>query len=119
MVGELPAAVVVWRTSENREHDLVRRKTDPQAEAEIAIVRRENVAPAVEGHRGAGLQRLVALAAQGEGNFTLPVELKAAVIELPLQQHVAEHGPQLLVGQTVPLFDLRSLIQIHGFAPSA
>ena len=58
---------------------------------------------AIERHRGAGLQRFVTLAAERERHFPLAIELKAAVVELALQQHVAEHRAQLLVAQTMSL----------------
>ena len=57
--------------------------------------------PAIEGHRRAGLQRFVTLAAERERHLALAIELKAAVVELTLQQHVAENRAQLLVAQTV------------------
>ncbi len=99
MVGKLAPAVVVGRAREKREQDLVGREADPDGKAEIAVVRGENVFAARERHRRAGLQRFVPFTAERERNFALTIELEAAVVELPLQQHVAEDLPQLLVGQ--------------------
>ena len=75
---------------------------DPEHEPQVAIVRHEDVAAAHERHRGAGLQRFVALAAQRERNLALTVQLEAAVVELPLQQHVPEHRDELLVASARP-----------------
>src|SRR5579863_3234467 len=101
MIRELPAAVVILGSREDGEHDLVRREADAETQTEVAIVGRQNVPAAVEGHRGAGLKRLVAFAAERERNLTLAVELKAAIVELALQEHVAEDPSQLLVIQPV------------------
>ncbi len=108
MVRKLTAAVVVFGARKDRKHDLVGREPDPQAEAEIAIIGRENIGTAIEGHRRAGLQGFVPFAAEGKGNLTLTVELKTAIVELALQQHVAEDVAQLLVAQTVTLETARS-----------
>src|SRR5580692_9839887 len=104
MIRELAAAVMVDRASENREHDFVRRKSDSQAKPQVAIIGRQDVAAAIEGHRGAGLQSLMTFAAESERNFSLAIELKAAIVELTLQQHVAKHVAQLLIGQTVIVY---------------
>ncbi len=103
MIRKLTSAVVIGGAREDREQDLVGRQPDAEAETEIAIVGRENVLTAIEGHRRAGLQRFVALAAERERNLALAVELKAAIVELALQQHVAKDRTQLLVAESVAL----------------
>jgi hypothetical protein len=59
-------------------------------------------------HHCAALEITVPLAAEGKGNLALTVELKTAIVELALQQHVAEDVAQLLVAQTVTLEAARS-----------
>ena len=103
VVGKLAAAVVVGGAREDREHDLVRRKADAERESEIAVVRRENIFAALEGHGCTGLQRFVSLAAQRERHLTLPIELEAAIIELSLQEHIAKHLPQLVVAESATI----------------
>ena len=100
VVGELPPHRTIGLASEQRREDLERAHPDAQRQPEIAIVRDEHVLPATEGRRRAGLDRFVAFGAQRERDLPLAVELKAAVVELALQQHVAEHRDELFVAQT-------------------
>ncbi len=94
---------MIGGAGEDREQYLVGGQADAEAEAEVAIVWREDVLAAIEGHRGSRLQGFMALAAERERHFPLAVELKAAIIQLTLQQHVAKNRTQLLVAESVPL----------------
>ena len=69
---------------------------DSKRESEIAIVRDEDVLAALEGHRGAGLDRFVPFARRRERNLSLTVELKAAILERALHQHRAKDRDELL-----------------------
>jgi hypothetical protein len=53
--------------------------------------------------RRAGVDAFVALAAGGERDLSLAVQLKAAIVDRALHDHVAQHGSQLLVAQPMPL----------------
>jgi hypothetical protein len=69
----------------------------PSARPKSRVFGGEDVFSALERHRGAGLQRLVSLATQRERHLALAIELKSAIVELPLKQHVAKHRTQLFV----------------------
>ena len=57
--------------------------------------------PAFEGHRRARLHAFVTLARRRKRNFSLTVELEAAVLQRALHDHRAEHRDELRVGETV------------------
>src|SRR5579884_2051607 len=99
VVRELTPARAVGRAREHRGEDLEGRHPDPERETEVAVVRNQDVAAAREGHRRACLHRFVSLGAEREGDLPLTVQLEAAVVELPLEQHVPKHRDQLFVGQ--------------------
>ncbi len=101
MMRELPSRGVVVVARKEREQHFVRRQSDAQVEAEVAIVRHEDVPSALERHRGSRLHGFVPFAGRRKRDLTLTVELKTAVLERPLHQHRTKHPHELLVGQPV------------------
>jgi hypothetical protein len=100
---ELPAARGIGTASEQRGQHLIRRYPDTDVEPEVTIVGNEDVLAPFECHRGSRLHRFMPFACGSERNFTLPVQLKSAILQRPLHKHRAHDGNELLVGEPLPL----------------
>ena len=75
----------------------------PTASPKIAVIRREDIFAANERHGRAGLDRLMPFAAERKRNFALAVELKSAIVELTLHEHIAEDRFELIVREAMPV----------------